>query len=34
MLASIFILHETVPLARWVGVLFIMVGVAFLARSS
>jgi len=34
MLASIFILHETVPLTRWIGVLFIMVGVVFLTKSS
>jgi len=34
MLASIFMLHETVPFTRWIGVLFIMIGVAFLAKSS
>ena len=33
-LAAIFIFHETVPLTRWVGVLLIMAGVAFLAKSS
>jgi undecaprenyl phosphate-alpha-L-ara4N flippase subunit ArnE len=33
-LAAIFIFHETVPLTRWVGVLLIMLGVAFLARST
>jgi len=34
MLASIFILHESVPLARWIGVFFIMIGVVFLAKST
>jgi undecaprenyl phosphate-alpha-L-ara4N flippase subunit ArnE len=33
-LAAIFIFHETVPLMRWIGVLFIMIGVAFLARPT
>jgi undecaprenyl phosphate-alpha-L-ara4N flippase subunit ArnE len=33
-LAAVFIFHETVPLTRWVGVLFIMIGVAFLARPT
>jgi undecaprenyl phosphate-alpha-L-ara4N flippase subunit ArnE len=33
-LASSLILHETVSPARWFGVLFIIVGVAFLAKSS
>ena len=30
--ASILIFHEAVPLTRWLGVLFIMVGVALLTR--
>ena len=34
MLAAIFFLHETVSLTRWIGVLLIMLGVAFLAKSS
>ena len=33
-LASVYIFHETVPAMRWIGVLFIMIGVAFLAKSS
>ena len=33
-LAAVFIFHETVPLTRWIGVLLIMVGVAFLAKSA
>ena len=33
-LAAVFIFHETVPLVRWIGVLLIMVGVAFLAKSG
>ncbi len=33
-LAAVYIFHETVPLTRWVGVLFIMIGVAFLARPT
>ena len=33
-LAAVFVFHETVPLARWFGVLLIMVGVAFLAKSA
>jgi len=32
--AAVFIFHETVPLVRWLGVLFIMIGVAFLAKSA
>ena len=32
MLASIFIFHEVVPLTRWIGVGFIMVGVIFLVK--
>jgi undecaprenyl phosphate-alpha-L-ara4N flippase subunit ArnE len=32
MIASILIFHETVPLTRWVGVGFIMVGVVFLVK--
>ena len=32
-LAAVFIFHETVPLTRWLGVLLIMVGVAFLTKS-
>jgi len=34
MLAAIFIFHEAVPTLRWVGVLFIMIGVAFLTRPT
>ncbi|MDR1098270.1 MAG: EamA family transporter [Tannerella sp.] len=33
-LAAVYIFHETVPLTRWVGVLFIMIGVAFLTRPA
>ena len=33
-LAAVFIFHETVPLTRWIGVLFIMIGVAFLTRPA
>ena len=33
-LAAIFIFHETVPFVRWIGVLLIMVGVAFLTKST
>ena len=33
-LAAVFIFHETVPLSRWIGVILIMVGVAFLAKST
>lgn len=33
-LAAVYIFHETVPLTRWVGVLFIMIGVAFLTRPT
>jgi len=33
-LAAVFIFHETVPLTRWIGVFLIMVGVAFLAKST
>ena len=33
-LAAIFFFHETVSVVRWVGILFIMIGVAFLAKSS
>ena len=32
--AAIFIFHETVPATRWLGVLFIMIGVAFLTKSA
>ncbi|MDR2119762.1 MAG: EamA family transporter [Tannerella sp.] len=32
MLASIYIFHETVPIARWVGVFMIMSGVILIAR--
>jgi len=31
--AAIYIFHETVSPVRWLGVLFIMIGVAFLVRS-
>jgi len=31
-LAAIFIFHEVVPVTRWIGVLLIMVGVAFLTK--
>ena len=34
MLAAIFIFNETVTIFRWIGVLFIMVGVAFLAKPA
>ena len=33
-LAAVFFFNETVSLTRWLGVLFIMLGVAFLAKSS
>jgi undecaprenyl phosphate-alpha-L-ara4N flippase subunit ArnE len=33
-LAAVFIFHETVPLTRWIGVLFIMIGVAFLTKPA
>jgi len=33
-LAAVLVFHETVPLTRWIGVLLIMVGVAFLAKST
>ena len=33
-LAAVFIFHETVSPLRWFGVLFIMIGVAFLAKSA
>ncbi|MDL2221088.1 EamA family transporter [Parabacteroides sp. OttesenSCG-928-N08] len=32
LLAAIFIFHEAVPLIRWVGVAFIMVGVILIAK--
>ncbi|MCL2247370.1 MAG: EamA family transporter [Lentimicrobiaceae bacterium] len=32
MVGAIFIFHETVPLTRWIGVGFIILGVVFLAR--
>ena len=32
-LAAVFIFHETVPFTRWIGVLFIMIGVLFLTRA-
>jgi undecaprenyl phosphate-alpha-L-ara4N flippase subunit ArnE len=32
MLASILVFKETVPLSRWIGVGFIMVGVVFLTK--
>jgi undecaprenyl phosphate-alpha-L-ara4N flippase subunit ArnE len=31
-LAAVFIFHETVPVTRWLGVGFIMLGVVFLTR--
>jgi undecaprenyl phosphate-alpha-L-ara4N flippase subunit ArnE len=31
-LAAVFIFHETVSPTRWIGILFIMIGVAFLSR--
>ena len=34
MLAAVYIFHETVPLSRWIGVVLIMIGVAFLTKSS
>ena len=33
-IAAVFIFHETVPPARWIGVLLIMAGIAFLAKST
>jgi undecaprenyl phosphate-alpha-L-ara4N flippase subunit ArnE len=33
-LAAVFIFHETVPATRWIGVLFIMIGVAFLTKPA
>ncbi|MDR2679692.1 MAG: EamA family transporter [Tannerella sp.] len=33
-LAAIFIFHETVPPTRWIGVLLIMAGVAFLTKPA
>ena len=33
-IAAVFIFHETVSPMRWFGVLFIMIGVAFLAKSA
>ncbi|MDR1525004.1 MAG: EamA family transporter [Tannerella sp.] len=33
-LAAVFIFHETVPPTRWIGVLLIMIGVAFLTKSA
>jgi len=33
-LAAIFIFHENVTLTRWLGVLFIMIGVAFLTKPA
>ncbi|MDL2227591.1 EamA family transporter [Odoribacter sp. OttesenSCG-928-L07] len=30
MLAAVFIFHETVPLTRWIGVFFIILGVIFI----
>lgn len=33
-LAAVFIFKETVPITRWVGVLFIMIGVVFLTRQA
>ena len=32
MLAAIFVFHEAIPLTRWIGVGFIMVGVVFLIK--
>ena len=33
-LAAIFIFHESVSMTRWIGIVFIMTGVAFLAKSA
>ena len=33
-LAAVFIFHETVPATRWIGILFIMIGIAFLTRQA
>lgn len=33
-LAAVFIFEETVPTTRWIGVLFIMLGVAFLTKPA
>jgi undecaprenyl phosphate-alpha-L-ara4N flippase subunit ArnE len=32
--AAVFIFHETVTPTRWIGVLFIMIGVGFLTRQG
>jgi undecaprenyl phosphate-alpha-L-ara4N flippase subunit ArnE len=32
--AAMFIFHETVPVTRWAGVVFIMIGVMFLSKPS
>jgi len=32
MLAAMFIFHETIPMTRWLGVVFIMVGVMLIAK--
>ena len=32
MLASMFIFHEVIPLTRWMGVGFIMIGIIFLVK--
>ena len=34
MLSALLLLHEPIPLARWIGVAFILVGVAILARPA
>jgi len=31
-LAAVFVFHETISFARWIGILFIMFGVALLAK--
>jgi undecaprenyl phosphate-alpha-L-ara4N flippase subunit ArnE len=33
-LAAIFIFHETIPLMRWLGVFFIILGVIFLTSTA
>ncbi|MDD2641760.1 MAG: EamA family transporter [Bacteroidales bacterium] len=33
MIAAYLIFHETIPLSRWIGVLFIMAGVFFLVKQ-
>jgi drug/metabolite transporter (DMT)-like permease len=33
MFAAMFIFHETVPLNRWIGIIFILIGVLFVAKQ-